>query len=308
MGGPDHRQQPFHLASVHIPEKKTSIPLNRMRLLLLSGLFVVAALPAQITPAPASPGELIENAVEHQWTDENQTDQFTYLELWHNRNFDKHGGLLVDETAKFESVSLHGKPYLRMIEQNGKPLQDKDADDEGHNYDSAIAAGRGMSMQERVAAIAARNVGFHLHLEMLPVYFYSTVVGTEVVNGRPAVHLDCTPRNDMKPKEKEEAWGMQFHLQVWIDQRDHAFARVDAELLHKRDGMLPGTTATLTWAPVDGVWLPARTDMHGHAALKRNAITFDTEYTYSNYRKFRTDIRILNSPSATEDDPRPDKE
>jgi len=42
----------------------------------------------------------------------------------------------VDESAKSELVSLGGKPYLRMIEENGTPLGAHKADDEEKSYRS----------------------------------------------------------------------------------------------------------------------------------------------------------------------------
>lgn len=271
--------------------------LSKMRfaVLLLVVPLIGNSLPAQPGAYP-EPSRLIENAVEHEWADENQVNQFTYLELWNNRNFAEHGELVVDETAKFESIALSGKAYLRMIEQNGKPLPADDANAENRSYDSAIAAGKGVSMQERISAITSRNVGLHLHLGLLPKYFHSIVVGSEILNGRPNVYLDCTPRSDVKPKGKEDHKGMQFHLQVWIDKHDQAFARVDAELLRNRDEMISGTAATLTWAPIDGAWLPTKVEINGKAKLGKGLVTFDTVYTYSNYKRFRTDVRVLSGP------------
>jgi len=261
---------------------------------LLSELLLAATSVLAQTSQHTDSSRLLQNAIEHQWTDENHASRFTYSELWHNRNFGAGGKLLVDETAKFESIALNGKPYLRMIEQDGKPLHGDDANAENNSYDSAIAAGKGMDMQERIAAIASRNIGLHLHLDLLPKYFHSTIVGTEMMNGRPAVHLDCSPRSDVKPKGKEAAKGMQFHLQIWIDEDEQAFARVDAELLKDRDEMRSGTTARLTWTPVAGVWLPTRVDIRGQAKLGRGLVRFDTDYIYSEYKRFETDIRVLS--------------
>ena len=265
----------------------------RFAVLLPGLLLVVTSVPTQ-TSQHLDSRQLLQSAVEHQWTDENHSSRFTYSELWHNRNFGERGELLVDETAKFESIALDGKPYLHMIEQDGKPLHGDDANAENSAYNSAIALGKGMDMQERISAIASRNIGLHLHLDLLPKYFHSTIVGTEMLNGRSAVHLDCTPRSDIKPKGKEAAKGMQFHLQVWIDEDEQAFARVDAELLKNRDEMRSGTRAELTWAPIDGVWLSTRVDIHGQAKFGRGFVTFDTDYIYSGYKRFGTDIRILS--------------
>ncbi len=247
--------------------------------------------------APPSPAQLIQHAVAQRWSDENQAGNFTYFETWHNQNFDSSGKVLVDESAKFESTVLNGKPYLHMIEQNGQPLKNLDATVEEHRYDSAIAAGAGMSMDQRVAGLVTQKLGFHIHLDLLPRDFRCTVVGTDFLNGRNALHLDCTPLRGHKPKDPDKARGMLYHLQVWIDLEDQAFARVDAQLLRKDGAILPDTRSSITWQPVDGVWLPATMEMHGQA-LQRNAggkriVSFATEYSFTNYRRFRTEVKVL---------------
>jgi len=241
----------------------------------------------------AHSGGLIQSAVEHRWTDDSRANQFTYLELWRNRNTDKFGKVLVDESAKFESVFLDGKPYLRMLERNGVPLAGDEARAEEERYNSTIASGSGVTMQERIAGIVSRSVGLGINLDLIPEYFQSVLVGMDAVNGRDAFKFDCTPRADVKPKSREDAKGTQFHLMVWIDARDLEFARVDAQLLKDRDHMLSGTNASMTWAPVDGVWLPLEMIIRGQEKNKRGPLVFQTEYEFSNYRKFRSNSRIL---------------
>ncbi|MGB7171810.1 MAG: hypothetical protein WBD32_22585 [Acidobacteriaceae bacterium] len=238
--------------------------------------------------------QLLQKAVVRLWTDENQAEQFTYSELWHNQNFDGRGKLIVDESAKFEAVSLGGKSYLQMVERDGKPLSNPDVVAEKRGYDSAIGAGKGLTMGDRLADLTSKEVGFHLDLQLLPAYFNCTILGSEVVREHNAYHLDCLPRKDRKPKGRREAAFTQVHVQVWISEQNYAFARVDEELLKKHDGMLPGTTASLNWTPVDGVWLPQMLAVSGEADLKGKAIRFDTRYSYSDYKRFRTEVRVLD--------------
>lgn len=251
------------------------------------------------TPAPASipPAQLIQRALARRSSDENEARNFTYFETWHNQNFDRNGKIIVDESAKFESTVLDGKPYLHMTEQNGQPLKNLDATVEEHRYDSAISAGAGMTMDERVAGLVTQKLGFHIHLDLLPDYFRCAVAGTDSVNGRSALHLDCAPLGGHKPKDAEKARGLLYHLQVWIDPEDQAFARVEGDLLRNDGALLPGTRSSITWQPIDGVWLPATMEMHGQA-IQRNAggkriVSFATEYTFANYRRFRTEVKVL---------------
>jgi hypothetical protein len=259
-------------------------------------LILSLALCAQTRMVSSNSSGLIQSAVEHRWRDEAKTGEFTYIELWQNKNMNKLGQLIVDEAAKFESINLGGKAYLRMVEENGVPLQGQDARLEEQSYDSSIATGSGKSMQERIAEIVSRSVDLGLNLDLLPLYFHTAIIGMNSVNGRDAFEFLCTPRTDIKPREKADAKGLPFKVRVWIDAKDVTFARVEAELLKDRNHMRSGTTAEINWAPVDGIWLPRLMKIHGRAKEGRSIVTFDTEYQYSDYRKFHSESRIVGTP------------
>lgn len=254
------------------------------------------ALYAQLQTPSYNQSGLIQSAIEHRWSDESKADQFTYIELWHNRNINKAGQIIVDESAKFESISLDGKAYLRMIERNGQPLRGQDAEMEERNYSSSVAAGNGKDLQERIADIVSRSVGLGLNLDLIPSYFHTVIVGLDTVNGRDAFEFLCTPRADVKPKEKEDRKGTAFKVRVWIDAKELRFAQVKAELLKDRNQMLSGTITKINWAPVDGIWLPLQMSIHGQAKEGKRIISFKTEYLYSNYRRFHSDSRVVGAP------------
>ena len=259
--------------------------------------------------AQSNGGGFIQSAIEHRWSDESKASEFTYIEYWHNKNLDKFGQIKADESAKFESISFAGEPYLRMIEKNGSPLQGKDAELEEQSYDNSIAGGKNRGMQQRISEIVARNVSFGLNLDLLPMYFHSTLIGLTKVNGRDAFEFLCEPRTDIKAKTKADAIGTDFNVHVWIDANDLGFLQVEAELLKEHDHMLPGTTATMSWAPVDGVWLPQQTVIHGTTKDRRSIVSFETEYRFSDYRKFHSNSRIVGAavPVAPTDLPHPSR-
>jgi|GEM_PF-6909028 hypothetical protein len=250
---------------------------------LLLGISILAAASSAIgqnaLPTHHRNG-FIQSAIEHRWTDESQANQFTYIELWENKNTDGSGKVLVEESARFESLYLDGKPYLRMLERNGVPLTGDEAQAEEKKYNSLIESGTGTSAQERISALVSRSIGLGINLDLLPTYFDSVLVGMDVTNGRDAFKFDCTPRTDIKPKSKDDAKSMQFHLRLWIDAHDLEFVRVEAELIKDRDRLLSGTTASLTWAPVDGVWFPAKMNIQGKEKGRGGPISFQTDYLF----------------------------
>lgn len=252
---------------------------------------------------------LIQSAIEHRWRDESKADQFTFTVIWHNRNLDKFDRVIADESAKFESVFLAGKPYLRMTEENGTPLEDQSADDEEKNYRASIAAGNGNSIEKRILEIVSRSVDLGLNLDLLPQYFDISTIGLNKVNGRDAFEYLCTPRTDIKPKNSDKA-GTQFSLRVWVDANELAFFQIEAKLLSHRNGMLPGTTASISWLPSEGVWLPEHMVIRGKAKAGRSVVGFETEYLFSDYKRFHSDSRIVGAtmPLAASDLPQVDSQ
>jgi len=246
-------------------------------------------------PRKITVAELLQSAVSHRWTDETRAEQFTYRETWRNRNFSTSGALLVDQSARFEAIALHGQLYLRMTARDGKPLSGAEEEQESQSYDAAIAGSKGLAMPQRVAALVTKDINLGLQLDLLPDFYRCELIGIEPIDGRNSVHLDCTPRRDRKPHGKAPAQGMNFRVQVWVDEQDHTFARVDAQLLKNQDGFLPGSRISLVWSPVEEVWLPTKMSVRGETKARHGPVQVETEYSFSAYRRFRTDVRILNT-------------
>lgn len=271
--------------------------MTRLISMLASVQFVfLLALFGRGQPSSASNSSLIQSAIEHRWRDDNKAHEFTYAELWHNKNFDKLGKLIVDESAKLESISLGGKAYLRMIEDNGIPLQGKDVTLEEESYSSSINTGRAKGMRERISEIVSRSIDLGLNLDLIPQYFRTEVIGVNSVNGRDAFEFLCTPHADIKPKSKADRAATQFCIRVWVDAKDLTFSRIEAELLTNQSHMRPGTTASITWEALDGIWLPQLMIIRGKAKEGRLIVPFETEYRYNDYRKYHSNSRIVGEP------------
>lgn len=266
-----------------------------MRYLLFAAFLLSPGAFAQSSHSDNSPNALIQKALEHFNANKKQSYAYTCIELWHNQNFNKRGKLKTDQSAKFESVFIEDLPYLRKIEENGKPLTGKAARREEEKYEAAVETRKGMSLEQKQAEMRVKNLTFPIHLNLLlKLYTYRTV-GTESINGRTAIHISCIPRADVKAKNEEESEALSEQVQIWIDVQDKMLSRFDGELIAPVNGMTPGSEASVSFLPVDSVWLPSHILVRGEMKRGKSIVDFKTDLTYSNFKKFRVDIRMLDN-------------
>lgn len=229
-------------------------------------------------------------------------EQYTSDELWHNVNVNKDGKTTVDESAKYENVFVEGLPYRRKVDENGKPLAGKAAAEEEKRYKKAVEERRTMSVAEK-RGLLHRTSHWSLPICCLTTLFDNRVTGEAMVNGRKILVVESTPRAGAQAASPEEATALNWKETTWIDQEDHLPVRLEAEALEKTGMMLKGSTMRLDWerlppSPEDSsgqaVWVEE--GFVSHFQMKTMFMTFrgTTEETYSNYRKFHVDVRLLD--------------
>lgn len=266
-----------------------------MRHLLAALLLLATAASGQTANTHDSANALIQTALARFDANKKEAYAYTYIELWHNQNFNKQGQLKSDQTAKFQSDFIEDMPYLRKIEANGEPLTGRAARREQRKYEAAVEARKGMTLEQKQAEMRARNLSFLFHLQLLPELYDNRVVGAETLNGRPAIHLDCIPRSDAIANTETDSEALRVHIQLWIDEKDQIISRYDGELLAPVNGLMAGSTASVSFSPIGGVWLPSRSIVQGRMQRGKAIVGVKTELTYSDFQKFRVDVRVVDS-------------
>jgi hypothetical protein len=243
-----------------------------MRYLLAAIFLFSSAAFSQAAASDNSPNALIQTALNRFNANQKQAYAYTYLELWHNQNFDKRGRLKANESARFESVFIDDMPYLRKIEEDGEPLTGRFARREEKKYEAAVRARKGMTLEQKQAEMRAKSFSFPFELRLLPRLYDNRVVGTEILDGRSAVHIDCVPRPGIEAKSDEESNALRVHLQIWIDIQDQIFSRLDGELLAPVNGLMAGSHASVSFLPVNGIWLPWQSTFNGRTKLRKSTV------------------------------------
>ena len=116
--------------------------------------------------------------------------------------------------------------------------------------------------------------------------------------------LQATPRRDYQPRSSEAKILSHVRGRLWIDKESYHWAKLEAEVITPVSWGLflvrldPGARIRFEETRVnDEVWLPQHIWIAASARLglfKKLRVEEDT--IYKNYRKFRTDSRMLANP------------
>ncbi len=230
--------------------------------------------------------------------------QYTSDELWHNVNYDKNGKKTLDESAKFENVFVEGLPYRRKVEENGKPLTGKAAEEEQKRYDKTVEERRKMSSEEKRHGL---HWSFHFSLPIccLATLFDNRIVGHEEIGGRDTVVVESTPKPDARPANDAEKSTLNWKETTWIDAADAMPAQFEAESLRDVGRIAKGMTNRFDFErlvdtpasatrPESAVWLLQSVVGHYRFKLLWIGVTGEGDQTWSNFKKFHVDMRLLD--------------
>jgi hypothetical protein len=229
--------------------------------------------------------------------------QYTSVELWHNVNFDKSGKKTLDDSAKFENVFVEGLPYRKKVEENGKPLTGKAAEEEQKRYDKAVEERRKMSLEEKRRGLHLRFT-YSWPLCCLTTLFDNRVVGHETINGRDMMVVGSTPKPDARPANEMEKSALNWKETTWIDVADAMPARIEVELLRDEGHFAKGMTNRIDFErfvdlPATGtqqeqaVWLQQSFVGRFRFKLLWFGATGETDQTWSDFKRFHVDMRLL---------------
>lgn len=248
--------------------------------------------------------ELLRVVIDKDLENHKKEKDYTYIQRQQEDELDGKGNVKSTETSTSEVVMIYGEQVERLTAKNGQPLSEKDAEKEEKKIQKIIDKRKNESESDRKERLEKeekeREKGRSFVQEMVDAYIFQ-VAGTEQLGGRDAYVIDADPRPGYKPRIKEGRVLPKFRFRVWIDKTELQWVKLDAlcidtvsfgwflARLHK------GTRVVIEQTRVnDEVWLPkhvaAKIDARV-ALLKKYNVNQD--YTFSDYRKFRTDTKIV---------------
>jgi hypothetical protein len=272
---------------------------------------LAAAKPRSVS-LPSTPGllsqdqmrELIQKVVANDLENDKKQRDYTYIERDVENNLDGKGNAKSTETKTYEVLQVYGEQVQRLIEKDDKPISEKEAAKEEEKIQKLINKRRSESDKDRRKRADREEKdheeGRQFEREIADAYNF-TLLGTELVGGRETWAITAEPRPGFVPHMKYANFLPKFHGRVWIDKTDLQLAKMDVECLDTVSWGLflarfhRGSHFMIEQTRVnDEVWLPRQLEFKVdlRLTLLKN-FKVDAEQTFHDYRKFRTDAKIV---------------
>jgi hypothetical protein len=247
---------------------------------------------------------IIERAVTADDHSDRLSRDYTYKIHDEVRELDSKGAVKTTHTSLEEVLYIGGKQYFRPLEKDGKPIPVAQAAKEQAKLDRAAAEASRLSPAEREKRLAAAERERAKNREEdkdIPDAFDFKVLGDATISGRSTWRIAATPRPAYRGKSRNIFSSIE--ATVWIDKQDYNLAKFEAETLKPFSigwflaRVAGGTHISYEMMRVnDELWVPKAVALKASARLgliKR--INVEQSVTFSDYRKFQTDSRVVAS-------------
>jgi hypothetical protein len=272
-----------------------------MRRFAFTGAALFTALPLLAQDAR----EIVRKSVELDQLNWARRRDYTWVGHETERYLDSNGTVKSTKSKAWETLILYGEPHRRETESDGKPLSADEQRKQLDKLDKAIAKLEHETpeqRQHRIAALDRQREKDWAFLREVPDLYDLRIEGEMTLDGRPVWIIQATPRADAHPNSSDAKALLKIRGKVWIDKAEYQWVRIEAEttgtisygiFLARLD---PGAKLVFEQERVNNeVWLPKHIYTRGSgrvALLKR--ISMEDDLTWTNYRKFQVDSKIVS--------------
>lgn len=255
-----------------------------------------------VAPLPAK--ELVRRAMEHDLSNWEQEKNYTFVRRVEQREMNADGSAKSAKSETEEIIFLYGQPYAHTIKRNDQPLPDAEARKVEKKLNDTLEKRRDESAgerQKRLADFDKRHQEEHAFLLEVPEAYDFRITGEETLNGRPVYVVIGEPRADFRPTLNAARVLPKLRPKLWIDKVGYQWLKLEADVIDTITwgGFLlrlhSGSHIELEQNLVNNeVWLP----LHVHISFDARvalfkAIRLEIDAKFSDYRKFRSDSRII---------------
>jgi hypothetical protein len=253
-------------------------------------------------PQPDAVG-IIRTSLERNSSNESRLKDYTYTENAETRTLDKLGAVEKTERTTFEVLNLFGRPYKRRVGKDGHALEGKEKERADQEFEKEVhkrereTEEQSRKRQEEREKERAESRKF---LQEIPSAYSFKIAGEETLDGMPVWVIDAEPRQDFHSAVKRADLLKKMRGRLWIDKESFQWVRAQVEMIEPISfgGFLAkldrGAKMTFLQKRVNAeVWLPLNATVQFDARLFVKHYRMAGETTWSNYRKFSVDSRVL---------------
>jgi hypothetical protein len=274
---------------------------------LLAALFCALAGPPLL--AAEDPREIILRSAALDQRDLELARNYVYVTRTEQRRLNSSGKTTSVESETHEVLILYGSPYRRLIAKDDKPLTADQALKEQAKIDKELERRRKASEKDREKLAReeskSREQQAAMIREVADAYSFR-MLGEEDVDGYRTWAIQAEPIPGYHPRSSRARLLPSFRGKIWITQNDYRWVKVEAEAIRTVSfGLVlarlqPGTRVAFEQKRVQGeIWLPssAHVKLSARLALLKK-VNAEIDVTFSDYRKFRSDSRIIETTEA----------
>ena len=259
--------------------------------------------------------DLIREAAAKDIENDKKQRDYTYIQREDEHKLDGKGEIKSRESRTYEIMVLYEEPVRKLIARDDKPLSDSDARKEDEKVQKIIEKRKNENESDRRKRLEKqtkeREEARQFVKEIADAYTFR-FAGEENVDGRETEVIDGDPRPGYEPHMKDAKFLPKFRFRVWLDRAEKQWVKLDIQCidtvsvglflvrLHK------GSNIQIEQARVnDEVWLPRQVSLKLDARVALlKGLNIAEDVTYRDYKKFRTDSKIV--PEAeTQQPPNP---
>jgi hypothetical protein len=267
---------------------------------------ILVFLAAAVVLAGQDPRELILRSAAFEARDLELIRNYTFLRHEEKRSLNSSGQAAKTEQRTVEVLMLYGRPYERLVAEDGRALPPDKERKEQQKLDKEMQRRGGESQEKREKRAAGDKKELEearqFRLEVADAFNF-TLLGEEVIDGHKAWMIQAEPKHGFRPRSKDGKILPKVRGKLWVSQQDYRWVRLEAEVIDTFSlgfGMLrlnPGTNLQFEARKINGeLWMPHHAYVRGNgrlALLKK--LNLEMEARWDNYRKFQTESRIVSS-------------
>lgn len=290
--------------SCHIESEPASSPAPQ------PAATATAARAASKAPAPdVDLHDILARSIKYEALNFEPPRDYIFVEHEERKLLKENGEVKNLEREAREVMNLYDARFTRLISKDGRELAPEKARAEQARFDKAVAKRRReqasrADASKRADAERKRNAEqLACDREFLKI-FEPHLAGVEGLNGRASWVVELTPAANVEPQCSGLKLAIKFKWKLWIDRADYRWARLQADNI-----------APVTWLKVlvrvppdglhatvdatrhnDGAWLESEFHWNINAKLLLAAgVRIDDRITYTDYRKFQAESRVLDN-------------